>query len=89
MFTPNVTSFEEMVDFFLDNFHAMHEEHISQMKHHYPIGDDNPFPNKAIYFPSAAAALGDVYFVCPALMLSKAISRYTRSWDYRYCVCIR
>lgn len=86
MFTPNITSFEEMADFFLNNFHVMREEHISQIKDLYPIREENPFPNKSIYFPSAAAALGDVYFVCPALMLSNGLSRHARTWNYRYNV---
>lgn len=84
MFTPNVTNPSETSDFFLDNFHAMHDEHIFQIGLRYPLEETNSFPNKAPYFSSAAAALGDVYFVCPALALSTAVSRYTHSWNYRF-----
>ncbi|KIJ51870.1 hypothetical protein M422DRAFT_26556 [Sphaerobolus stellatus SS14] len=86
MFTPDLSTQTEVSDFFLDNFYTMYDKHIFLMNQRYPVPKENPFPDKAAYYAPSAAALGDMLFVCPGLIVSRAVSNHANSWVYRYNV---
>jgi len=84
MFTRNMSTPKEVSEFLQDNFPRLSDKDLKTVNKIYPIQKPNPFKDRAAYFPSGAAAIGDTLFVCPALILSKLFSQHTKAWSYRY-----
>jgi len=83
LLAPNASSPAEIATYFQDQFPQLSEDDTNKILALYPPQLPNPFPQHALYFAPAAAALGEAVLICPGIAISTAIAKYTKSWNYR------
>ncbi|QSZ30354.1 hypothetical protein DSL72_004877 [Monilinia vaccinii-corymbosi] len=84
VFAPNASSPTDISTFFQNNYPYLTPADTATINNQYPL--QPPLPNHSPYFPSASAAYGEATFVCPAIMISTALSLSSPTWHYRYNV---
>ena len=86
-FSPNASTSAEVSTFLHNNYPGLTRQDLAIVNRLYP--KVAPLPKHAAFFPSAAAAYGEVTFVCPGLLISDEMSsRYSaqKVFNYRYNV---
>lgn len=86
-FAYNASTPEQVAAFVQSDYPHLNNQQLQEINDAYPL--TAPLPKHAAYFPSAAAAYGDVTFTCGGILISKCVSQYVspqESWNYRYNV---
>ncbi|KAH8845603.1 hypothetical protein MCOR27_004543 [Pyricularia oryzae] len=88
-FAPRGTSTLGQSNTFLkDQFPYMTIEQMGKINDMYP-NENNTCPDTGCYFGQAAAAYGDVRYMCPGMWISSIYEKFgqgSKSWNYRYDV---
>lgn len=87
IFTPtNLNTTEDMNNFLLNQFPNLTASNLAVVDQLYPIGEQ--FSNHGAYFSAAAAAYGEMRYICPGILITSSFAQYGYSQSIHNYQCV-
>jgi carboxylesterase type B len=85
-FAVNASNTGQISTFFQNNYPQLSTAETDQINAQYPLSENPPLNEHALFFGAAQAAYGEATFTCPGILISQAFTQRFRAqdvWNYR------